>query len=133
MAEDKNGTNGFCCGCCLGLAVGYLIWHGVGKTESTNKNKNQGDTSSNIVQIVEDNSTKEFLLSQIGNYQINISPKIKERLNIDRLCKYEPSCSEYAKEAIEENGSFKGSLIAMERLARCNPFSKGGNDPLDKT
>ena len=73
MAEDKNGTNGFCCGCCLGLAVGYLIWHGVGKTESTNKNKNQGDTSSNIVQIVEDNSTKEFLLSQIGNYQINIS------------------------------------------------------------
>ncbi|MDO8740627.1 MAG: membrane protein insertion efficiency factor YidD [Candidatus Woesearchaeota archaeon] len=71
-----------------------------------------------------------FLLRQIENYQKNISPKIKETLGKDRLCKFEPSCSEYSKQAIEKYGSMKGALISINRLLRCNPISKGGADPL---
>lgn len=45
-------------------------------------------------------------------------------------CKYIPTCSQYALEAIEKYGAIKGSLMAAWRLARCNPFSKGGFDPV---
>ena len=45
-------------------------------------------------------------------------------------CPYIPSCSEYGLEAIERYGAFKGSLLAIWRIIRCNPFSKGGYDPV---
>jgi hypothetical protein len=45
-------------------------------------------------------------------------------------CKYYPSCPQYASEAISKYGPRKGTLIAIKRIARCNPFSKGGYDPL---
>ena len=45
-------------------------------------------------------------------------------------CKYYPTCSRYAIEAIEKYGAFKGGLLAAWRILRCNPFSKGGNDPV---
>lgn len=45
-------------------------------------------------------------------------------------CKYEPTCSEYAKQAIQKYGTKKGSILAIKRILRCNPFSKGGYDPL---
>ncbi len=44
-------------------------------------------------------------------------------------CKHYPSCSEYAIEAIESKGAIAGSLKALWRLLRCNPFSRGGYDP----
>ena len=44
--------------------------------------------------------------------------------------KYYPTCSRYAIEAIEKYGAFKGGLLAAWRLLRCNPFSKGGYDPV---
>lgn len=47
-------------------------------------------------------------------------------------CKYIPTCSEYAIEAIEYYGAFKGSLMAFWRILRCNPFSKGGIDLVKK-
>ena len=43
-------------------------------------------------------------------------------------CKYYPTCSRYAIEAIEKYGAFKGGLLAAWRILRCNPFSKGGYD-----
>ena len=43
-------------------------------------------------------------------------------------CKFQPTCSNYAIEAIETHGAFKGSLLALWRIIRCNPFSKGGLD-----
>ncbi len=45
-------------------------------------------------------------------------------------CKYIPTCSEYGIEAIEKHGAFKGSLLTIWRILRCNPFSKGGYDPV---
>ena len=45
-------------------------------------------------------------------------------------CRYTPTCSQYALEAIEIHGIFKGCLLAAWRILRCNPFSKGGWDPV---
>jgi putative membrane protein insertion efficiency factor len=45
-------------------------------------------------------------------------------------CKYEPSCSEYAIQALRTHGLFKGSALAGWRLLRCNPWSHGGHDPV---
>lgn len=47
-------------------------------------------------------------------------------------CKFIPSCSNYAIKAIDEYGSIKGSFIAIKRILRCNPFNKGGIDPVPK-
>lgn len=45
-------------------------------------------------------------------------------------CRYTPTCSQYAIEAIEIHGIFKGSLLSVRRILRCNPFFKGGWDPV---
>ncbi|HIY55581.1 MAG TPA: membrane protein insertion efficiency factor YidD [Candidatus Dorea merdavium] len=45
-------------------------------------------------------------------------------------CKFYPTCSQYALEAIEKYGALKGGLMAVWRILRCNPFSKGGYDPV---
>lgn len=45
-------------------------------------------------------------------------------------CKYTPTCSEYAMEALERHGVLRGGLMSVWRLLRCNPFSKGGYDPV---
>ncbi|MBQ6809562.1 MAG: membrane protein insertion efficiency factor YidD [Clostridia bacterium] len=45
-------------------------------------------------------------------------------------CKYVPTCSEYALQAFEKHGFFKGLLLSAWRILRCNPFSKGGYDPV---
>lgn len=47
-----------------------------------------------------------------------------------KLCKYTPTCSQYAIDAIKIHGSLKGSALAFWRILRCNPFSKGGYDPV---
>ncbi len=60
-------------------------------------------------------------------YQKYISP-IFHFLGI--RCKYYPTCSQYAIEAIEKYGFLKGSFLASKRIVKCNPFSKGGYDPL---
>jgi uncharacterized protein len=58
-------------------------------------------------------------------YQKLISPALPRR------CKYEPTCSRYAVEAIRSFGVLKGSVLAAWRLLRCNPWSYGGYDPVD--
>jgi len=45
-------------------------------------------------------------------------------------CKFTPTCSSYAIEALEKYGFIKGSLLSIRRILRCNPFSKGGFDPV---
>ena len=45
-------------------------------------------------------------------------------------CRFYPTCSQYAIEAIEKYGVLKGGLLAVWRILRCNPFSKGGYDPV---
>jgi putative membrane protein insertion efficiency factor len=58
-------------------------------------------------------------------YQRLISPAIPRR------CKYEPTCSRYAVEAIREFGIARGVVLAAWRLLRCNPWSYGGYDPVE--
>jgi uncharacterized protein len=66
-----------------------------------------------------------FLALVIRAYQQLISPLLPRR------CKYEPTCSAYAVEAIRTFGPARGIVLAGWRLLRCNPFSHGGYDPVD--
>ncbi|MBN2042751.1 MAG: membrane protein insertion efficiency factor YidD [Candidatus Aenigmarchaeota archaeon] len=77
-----------------------------------------------------DPAEEGFLIRRIKNYQVNIGPKLKQRLGKENVCRFEPTCSQYALDAIEKYGNFKGSLMTVGRLARCNPLSKGGYDPV---
>ena len=70
---------------------------------------------------------KKILISIINWYQKHISLWLDSK-NIK--CKFYPTCSEYTKQAIEKYGAFKGSIKGIWRILRCNPFSKGGYDPL---
>lgn len=67
---------------------------------------------------------KRSLLSLIRGYQAFASPFLPAS------CRYIPSCSAYAMEAIEKYGPQKGLWLAVKRVLRCNPFSKGGYDPV---
>ncbi len=68
---------------------------------------------------------KRVLLWGIRFYRSAVSP-----YKGGPCCRYTPTCSQYAKTAIERYGAVKGSRLAMWRLMRCNPFSKGGYDPV---
>ena len=70
---------------------------------------------------------KKILLKIIEFYQKNISLWLESK-NI--RCKYYPTCSEYTKQAIEKYGALKGFWLGLKGILRCNPFSKGGYDPL---
>ena len=67
---------------------------------------------------------KRFLLKMINIYIYLISP-----FTISS-CKYHPTCSNYAREAIEKHGAIKGFVLAVRRVLKCHPFSKGGYDPV---
>ncbi len=69
---------------------------------------------------------KKLLIKMIRTYQ-----SIPFRCHNN--CKYIPSCSNYAIDAIEYKGAFIGSLMAIWRILRCNPFSKGGIDEVKKS
>jgi putative membrane protein insertion efficiency factor len=57
-------------------------------------------------------------------YKAAISPFLP------RACRFEPTCSVYAREAIERHGFLRGSRLALGRLLRCHPFHSGGFDPV---
>ena len=67
---------------------------------------------------------KRVLLTAITLYQRWLSP-LKPP-----CCRFIPTCSEYALEAINKYGPLKGSWLAVKRIAKCHPFHKGGYDPL---
>jgi putative membrane protein insertion efficiency factor len=67
---------------------------------------------------------KKLLLALIKFYKSNISVHTKSH------CKYYPTCSQYGLEAIERFGALKGTALTVWRILRCNPFSKGGYDPV---
>jgi uncharacterized protein len=64
------------------------------------------------------------VLAPIRGYRRFISPALGQR------CRYYPSCSAYAEEAVRELGAFRGTILAVWRVLRCNPFTKGGLDPV---
>ena len=67
---------------------------------------------------------KKACMAAIRFYQRAISPLCPPR------CRYIPTCSEYALEAVEKYGAVKGTFLATKRILRCNPFHKGGYDPV---
>ena len=68
---------------------------------------------------------KAVLVAPIRAYQRFISPALPRR------CKYHPTCSEYAVQAIRTQGLLRGVVLAAWRLLRCNPWSHGGYDPVE--
>ena len=67
---------------------------------------------------------KRLLTGLIRIYQWTLSPVL------GRWCRFQPSCSHYAVEAIEKHGSLRGSWLAIKRVCRCQPFCKAGYDPV---
>ncbi len=67
---------------------------------------------------------KDFLIKLIEFYQKRISPLFSPK------CRFYPTCSQYALDAIRIHGAFKGSLLAIGRLSRCNILFPGGVDPV---
>ena len=65
-----------------------------------------------------------WLLAFVQFYKIFVSPFL------GGACKFYPSCSNYAQEAIELHGARRGAWLALKRLGRCRPFTKGGFDPV---
>ena len=65
-----------------------------------------------------------LLLALIGAYRRWISPLLGPR------CRFAPSCSAYAQEALVRHGAARGSWLAVRRIARCHPFHPGGHDPV---
>lgn len=67
---------------------------------------------------------KKILIALIKIYRKYLSPLKRTR------CPYIPTCSQYGLEAIEKYGALKGGILTAWRILRCNPFSKGGYDPV---
>jgi putative membrane protein insertion efficiency factor len=70
---------------------------------------------------------KGALLAALRLYKRHISPQLPP------ACRYTPTCSEYAMEAIERHGALRGALLAAKRVLSCNPLSRGGYDPVPGT
>ena len=68
-----------------------------------------------------------LLIGFLRAYRLLISPLYGQ------VCRYHPSCSAYALEAVTVHGSVKGSWLAVRRIARCNPWARGGFDPVPAT
>jgi putative membrane protein insertion efficiency factor len=71
------------------------------------------------------NPLRRLFVLPIRGYQRLFSPAFAQR------CKYYPSCSEYAAQAVERFGILRGLVLAGWRLLRCNPWSHGGYDPVE--
>ena len=70
------------------------------------------------------NTAKAVLLAMLRGYKWAISPLFPPS------CRYVPTCSEYAAEAVERHGALRGSAMAAWRVLRCHPFVRGGYDPV---
>jgi putative membrane protein insertion efficiency factor len=67
---------------------------------------------------------KAVLIALIKGYRLLISPLFAP------TCRYQPTCSQYAIEAVERFGAIQGSWLALRRILRCHPFHPGGYDPV---
>ena len=67
---------------------------------------------------------KRFLMFWIRAYQAGVSPLLPAS------CRFTPTCSAYALQAVEEHGALRGSWLAVKRIGRCHPFGGRGYDPV---
>jgi hypothetical protein len=70
------------------------------------------------------NPMQHLLVGLIRGYQLLLSPFIGNQ------CRFTPTCSQYAREAVEKHGAIKGSWMAARRVSRCHPWHPGGHDPV---
>jgi uncharacterized protein len=68
---------------------------------------------------------RRVVLLFLGTYKWTLSPFLRP------ACRYLPTCSEYAMEAVDRHGVIRGGLMAMRRILRCHPFVEGGYDPVE--
>ena len=67
---------------------------------------------------------KFLVIDILGIYKAIVSPFLPP------ACRFRPTCSEYAREAVDRYGAIKGSWMAIKRILRCQPFCEGGHDPV---
>ena len=67
---------------------------------------------------------KYLVIDLIGLYKTFLSPFFPP------ACRFEPTCSEYTREAVEKHGALRGTWMGVKRILRCQPFCKGGYDPV---
>ena len=67
---------------------------------------------------------QRFLLFVVRGYRLLLSPWL------GNSCRFEPSCSAYALQALQRHGAAGGSYLTLHRIARCHPFCRGGHDPV---
>jgi len=78
--------------------------------------------------MAKNNSTpQKLIITSIKSYQRFISPLLGSN------CRFHPTCSTYAIEAVNRFGVIKGSWLASKRILRCHPFNEGGEDPVPKS
>ena len=69
---------------------------------------------------------KKAVIKVIRIYQLVLSPTLGGN------CRFQPTCSQYAIDALNEHGIFKGVFLSLKRIAKCHPFHSGGFDPVNK-
>jgi putative membrane protein insertion efficiency factor len=70
------------------------------------------------------NLMQRLLIGLIRIYQVALSPFVGNQ------CRFTPTCSQYAREAVERHGALKGAWMAIKRVFRCHPWHPGGHDPV---
>jgi putative membrane protein insertion efficiency factor len=70
------------------------------------------------------NLGQRLLIGAIRVYQVALSPYFGSQ------CRFTPTCSEYAREAVARHGALKGAWLAIRRIGRCHPYPPGGHDPV---
>lgn len=70
------------------------------------------------------NLAQRILVALIRFYQLALSPFVGNQ------CRFTPTCSQYAREAVERHGALRGSWLAVRRVFRCHPWHPGGHDPV---
>lgn len=86
--------------------------------------KKTNETNTQLITFILE-MPKKVLLLLIRIYQMTLSKTLPPN-----TCRFYPTCSHYGYQAIEKYGAIKGSLLAIWRVLRCNPFNPGGYDPL---
>ena len=85
---------------------------------------NSGSASGAWPRVERPGVAARALLLAIEAYRVSLSPLL------GGFCRFQPSCSVYAAEAVRRHGARRGSLLAVRRLLRCQPFHRGGFDPV---